>query len=301
LVNDHFRAAPEQSAAQLLVDGHVHFNECFAWQIFLDAAARNFALARAKLGLMTDAPGCLMFTESAGANQYRMLAESSALERSSGWRIERGDDGRSLVLTNERGAMIMVIAGRQIVTAERLEVLALGCVHELPDGRPIRDSIRDVVDHDAVAVIPWGFGKWLGRRGRVVRDLIESKEVPFCLGDNGGRARIVGRPPLFERAERLGVPVLGGSDPLPIRGQAMRAGSYGFILDAWRATSRPAPAIASRIRKLRQTPPGFGELSSAASMLRAQFAIRWTRRGSTQSLHPTTQPATVASGRRREP
>ena len=299
MVSNDLQRLGEQSATKLLVDGHVHFHECFTWIAFLGAAARNFGRARSILGLTAGSPACLMFTESAGANHYRMLTQRPTQASLRGWRVETSDDGRSVQLTDPGDATIIVIPGRQIVTAERLEVLALGCIDELPDGRPIREIVRAVADRDAIAVIPWGFGKWLGRRGRIVRDLIERKEVPFFLGDNGGRARIMSRPSLFGHAERLGTPVLGGSDPLPLAGQAERVGSYGFVLDAWRETSRPAPAISTRIQALKQSPSPFGELSSAASMLRSQVGLQWQRHRRTRGVRASVDTATVAARRRR--
>jgi hypothetical protein len=73
------------------------------------------------------------------------------------------------------------------------------------------------------------------------------------------------------------VPVLNGSDPLPLPGQSERVGSYGFVLDGWQPTLRPASAITARVHALRQSPPAFGELSSVAVMVRTQLALRWHR------------------------
>jgi hypothetical protein len=266
------------AGAHVLVDGHVHFHDCYTWAAFLDAASRNFARARWVRGLTLDSPGCLMFTESAGANYYGKLLDQPGLIRSLGWSLDRGDDGRSLLLTRPSDAAILLIAGRQVVTEERLEVLALGCAHEFADGRPFADTLRRIADEGGAAVIPWGFGKWLGRRGRIVRDLIERADVPFCVGDNGGRALSLPRPPLFERAERQSIAVLGGSDPLPLRDHSSRVGGYGFIFEAWQDTTRPALAMTGRIRALTSSPPVFGELNSLTAMLRVQCALICQRR-----------------------
>jgi hypothetical protein len=215
-----------------------------------------------------------MFTESAGANQYRALADRPALARSLGWQLEHDDEG-ALLLSRSGDVNLVLIPGRQIVTAERLEVLALACSRDVPDGRPIRDVLREVVDLDAIAVIPWGFGKWIGPRGRIVRELIDRRDTPFCLGDNGGRAMTLRRPALFDYAERRSMPVLAGSDPLPMPHQVDRPGSYGFILDRWSTTAHPTNAIKRGLRALTQSPPAFGELSSVTAMIRSQIGLRW--------------------------
>jgi hypothetical protein len=275
----------------LLADGHVHFHRCFTWPAFLEAATVNLARARARLGLAADVPACLMLTESAGVSAYRVLSREPSALRSSGWHVGSTDEACSLVVSRRRALphghlclessrreAIIVVAGRQIVTAERLEVLALALGDEVPDGRPCREVLREVTDRGALAVIPWGVGKWLGRRGRLVRDLIAGGcEVPFCLGDNGGRAGAMGRPSLFDVAERSGVPVLAGSDPLPMPEQVCRVGSYGFVLGDWQATSRPAAKVTAKLRELRGSPPAFGELASIPTMVRAQLALRWQR------------------------
>jgi hypothetical protein len=274
---------------KLLVDGHVHFHDCFTWQAFLDAAVANFAAARRQLNLGDDSPGCLMFTESAGVNYYQALLNEPRL--ASGWHVDKGDDGCSMALSRNGKDTIVIVAGRQIVTREHLEVLALGGRADIPDQQPIGDVLRAVVGSGAIAVIPWGFGKWLGRRGRLLRDLIESESSPpFGLGDNGGRPAMTRRPLLFEWAEHRGLLVLPGSDPLPMRNQIRRPASYGFVLDTWGATSRPAAAIKARIQSLRQSPPVFGKLSSVPRMILSQLEIRWRQRQMREQRRKTTVP-----------
>jgi hypothetical protein len=272
---------PPATAAptKLLVDGHVHFHDCFAWEDFLNAAARNFARARATLGLTSDSPGCLMFAESTNVNQFRDVREQPALMRSAGWQVERGSDDCALTLNRGTGETIVVVAGRQIATAEHLEVLALGCADEMPDGRPVRDVIRDVTDRGSLPAIPWGFGKWWGRRGRLVRRLVEDDTLPpFCLADNGGRARAQPRPPLLAWAERHGMVVLAGTDPLPLPRQVGRAGSFGFILDGWQTTAAPTAAIRSGIQTLQGSPLRFGDLSGLLQLAHAQLGLWWQSR-----------------------
>jgi hypothetical protein len=268
----------------LLVDAHVHFHECFSWQVFLDAAAANIARARRATGVSRDSVGCLMFTESVGTNHFRALADRPALAESAGWRVDAKGTG-SLRLSRSPEDRLVIVAGRQIVTAERLEVLALACTHELRDGHPIADVVRFVQDHDAIPVIPWGFGKWLGGRGRIVRTLVELHDQgTLFLGDNGGRMRTLPRPSTLGWAERRGVFVLPGSDPLPLADHASRAGSYGFVLHDCAGTPDPAVAITLRLRELRRSPPAYGTLSSTHAAIRSQIALRWHRSRATTDV-----------------
>jgi hypothetical protein len=265
---------------ELLVDGHVHFHRCFRWADFLDAAARNFSRARENRHDGADCPGCLLFTESAGAEAFQSLMSRCPAGPADGWQPQRTDEPDSILLRHADGDLIIVVSGRQIVTAERLEVLSIGTATTIPDGQPIHAVLRSVMRDDAVAVLPWGAGKWWGRRGRVITELIEARrDLHFHLGDNGGRTRWLPGPSLFQTADERGIPVLGGSDPLPLPGQVTRAGSYGFVLDDWRETSRPSNVIKERLRALTESPASFGTLSSPWEMLRSQMGLRWRRRG----------------------
>ena len=255
----------------------MHVHDCFAWSPFIHAAVRNFARARRRLELPDSSPGCLVLVEPSGGRRFVSLWNDPGAVCVAGWRVERGADGRSLLFDCGGGATLLIVAGRQIVTAENLEVLAVACSREIRDSLPIRAALGAVADCGARAVVPWGFGKWLGRRGRIVRELIDALPVPFSLGDNGGRAGSLPRPPLFRLAERRGVPVLTGSDPLPLPREERRAGSYGFVLHEWRMTSRPAESLAERIGSLRGSPPSFGELNTVPGLIRAQLGLRWRR------------------------
>lgn len=275
-----------ETGARLLADTHVHFHRCFTWGAFLGAAAANFARARQGLGTALASPGCLMFTESAAADTFREL-DDRPFFRSLGWSVERGDEEASRILIHRGGDVMLVIAGRQIVTAEHLEVLALGCVDELADGRPIRDVVRAVRDRGAIAAIPWGVGKWWGRRGRLLRHVIETESSVY-LSDNGGRAGVLPRSRTFAWAEQRGIPTLAGSDPLPLRSHETRAGSYGCILDDWRPTASPANAILARLHALTRSPATFGRLSSLPAMIQSQAALRLKGRHGAPA--PTTAP-----------
>ena len=173
---------------------------------------------------------------------------------------------------------MVIIPGRQIVTAERLEVLALGCSREFPDGQPIRKVLDAVADSNATAVIPWGFGKWWGPRGRTLLDILLSNFAPpFFLGDNGGRLGLGRGPALFAEAEARGVFVLPGSDPLPFPSEAQRLGSYGFVLPAWEESSRPVDALRASLRRLSASPRVFGNLTPVLRFCRMQLAMQWRK------------------------
>jgi hypothetical protein len=272
--------------ASLLVDAHVHFHPCFSWERFLNAAAANFAVARRQLDLGEGTAGCLMLTESAGVHAFRRLR--ARLERASvsGWDAAPASDDCAVVLRGARGDVMLLVAGRQIVTAEKLEVLALGSDRDFVDGLPIRDVLARVSEEGAVPVIPWGFGKWWFGRGRVLRGLIEGGlPYRFFLGDNGGRPQLSVSSPLFEAARARGIPVLPGSDPLPFDDQVSRAGGYGFELAGEDIpVTRPTVRIREALLRLSLQPRVFGRRETLAGFVRSQIRMQRVKR-SRRSRH----------------
>lgn len=243
-----------------LVDSHVHFHACYDLPSFLDGALRNFR----KAGTGT---GYLLLTESAGAHWFRRWRDGLT---AGGWRFEPTMEEESLRARNGVGEGLVLVAGRQIVTRERLEVLALGKDLELSDGLPLHEVLERVRESGALPVLPWGFGKWWGRRGAVVSEALGQNGELF-LGDNGGR--LGPDPALFRRARKLGVRVLPGSDPLPFSRHTGLAGSYGFILPHAVDFERPAETLLRRIRESGQS-RAFGRRAGLPRFLRDQVGMQ---------------------------
>jgi hypothetical protein len=263
-----------QLAGPLLVDGHVHLHRCFDRRLFLDSAAAAFARAAAVLGA-AGCSACLLFTESARDDAFDALRDEGA----GPWMARPSVETESFVLQRDDDARLLVIAGRQMVTREGLEVLALGTVARHADGAPIAEVIGWCQSVGAFPVIPWGFGKWTLARGRIVDGLLAAADGPrFALGDNGGRPRGGRRPRLFAQAEGRGIAVLPGTDPLPFPDEARRVGSYCFVVEDWRESERPAAALIARLAALRHSPQAVGQRVSLPRFARLQIAMQARKR-----------------------
>jgi hypothetical protein len=275
---------PDQArfSDDVLVDAHVHVHPGFASDAFLDAAARNFRRAAAELGRQNGFLGCLLLTEMGTARWFRRMRNGE--ERAGMWSFERTGEAESLVAQRSGGDdgggdRLLVIAGRQIATREGLEVLALAGDAEVRDGLPFGETLQRVRASGALPVLPWGFGKWWGRRGKLVAGALAHRgSAPLFLGDNAGRPAVGGEPPLFREARDRGVAVLPGSDPLPLPWHAGRAGSYGFLLEGGVSAEEPAGDLRRRIRELRESPRVFGRRVALPGFLRDQAALRDRRR-----------------------
>ena len=256
--------------APLLVDGHVHFHSCFDPVTFLDAAAAQFRRHDPA------ATGALLFTESAGTDAFRRFKTGSM--PLGGWRPQLTDEDCSLWLRNG-ASRLLICAGRQVVTRENLEVLALITERRFPDGRQIEETLDAVANAGAFRVVPWGFGKWTGGRGRRVASLLEDyTAADFALGDNGGRLRFGRRPALFRIAERRGVRILPGSDPLPFRQQQKRPGSYGIRLHGTVADSRPGSELLRLLGDRDRRWERYGHRERLVPFLRNQVAMQLRKR-----------------------
>ncbi len=257
----------------ILLDGHVHMYPSADPVRLLDSAYRNLTRSAFGLGARNWQLGLLM-TETHRDDMFSVLRSKSNLGH---WRISRPEqDNTALMLHRADGALIWLFAGRQIITHERLEVLATVTRTQFADGMPIETLLAQLEAVGSPAILPWGLGKWMGTRGRVLSRLIQAETGPrFLLGDNAGRPVWGGRVPrLLRMGSARGIAVLPGTDPLPLLGTEGSVGSYGFALEGQLDDRQPGAALAHQLLQLRQQPMVFGRRRSALSVVREQIALR---------------------------
>jgi hypothetical protein len=269
----------EARKACVFVDAHVHIHDCFDIDRFFDGAAHNFNVLARELAAC-EARFVLCLTETLGANKFRLMAqraESGARNgnlTSDSWQFLAGSDDRCLRASHPRHRDIEVVAGRQVVTSEKLEVLVLGTLAEPDDGLPAATVIEDALQSGAIPVLPWGFGKWLGRRRNVVRSLIRQfAGSSLYLGDNSGRSVVLPTPPEFRLAEKHGLRILPGSDPLPFESECNRGGSFGFRVDDVPVTEGAWANLSTMLQQGAGDLRCFGSLESPIRFVRNQIAM----------------------------
>jgi hypothetical protein len=258
----------------LLVDAHVHFHSCLNQDVFLEAASDNFRVASQQLALPEEPAYCLVLTETSKDHYFRQLQAATKTSTESGWTVHTTAEDCSLNLCN-KGRKIIVIAGRQIITREKLEVLALGYAGEFPDGLVLSETVTGVLKGGSIAVIPWGFGKWWFRRGRILKQFLGSRDLQSVfLGDNSGRPRLGGWPRFFILAESKGMLILPGSDPLPFPSQVNKPGSYGFVLKGELDERRPFVGLKRLLQQKTSQPRTFGRPESLRNFFVSQSRIQ---------------------------
>lgn len=272
--------------ASVFVDAHVHIHDAFRLGDFLDAAARNFSAQKDKSHGSSESQFVMCLTETQNANQFETLrSRTDALvdatnPRLDCWKVTSTEEPQSVRISHPQHGCIFVIAGRQIVTSERLEVLALGCNTRWDDGQRATDIIANLNRGDSVPVIPWGFGKWYGKRGETVMSLMRAhRSQVFFLGDNSGRPSILSQPPQFEVAGDMGIRILPGTDPLPFSREQSRAGLFGFTLPEPLDENKPWQSIRRQIINQNTEITPYGNLESAWRFARNQVAMQWTMHG----------------------
>jgi len=222
---------------EIYADAHVHVYGCFD-------RARLLAAARARAEAL-GGPLLLLLTETARDDAFRALQGEGTLAGTA--------EGRALRLPGSSLGPFL-IAGRQFVSSEGIEVLGLALAPDHPlfaevdRQRSVEELVSRVLGAGAAAVLPWGLGKWIGPRGARVAGVAGSerfaREPLFFLGDVAQRCWPWPRPRLFGGPVR----VLPGSDPLPVPGAERRVGGYGFGVEGDFDPERPAASLLEALR-----------------------------------------------------
>ena len=237
------------------IDAHVHLHRPASALDDLDQAWRNMADQR-RAGHVP----VLMLAEPSGSDVFAYLADhlSPCAEPGALW-------------YEADGARMLIVAGRQIVSEEGLEILALGYRDLVADGRPAATIVAELSARDALVVLPWGAGKWFGERGRLLGRLLAREQGGLLLGDNGGRPAWWSAPLLAQTR------TLSGSDPLPLPGSARRIGSFGTVVETAVSLDHPVRDLKAAVRDPAATLLRFGRPVSPVRFAREQLWLRFAR------------------------
>lgn len=246
------------------VDAHVHLYDGFD---FGDIVEHGQAISRD-----TSSPFVCLLTEIAG---YDMFSDFRAAAEVGGVPLIETSEADSVRLGETDP--IVFIAGRQVVSSERIEVLYMGLDPSVaqPDDRTqtAETLVRWGLEHARLVCLPWSVGKWVGTRGRIVEELVTGAafngEKRLLLGDIRARSWPWRTPAAFE----CGRVVLAGSDPLPLAGEEAYIGAYRSEVAAPVDLKRPAETLLGAIAAGADTRT-IGRRADFWTTLRTQLRLR---------------------------
>ena len=265
----------------IIADAHVHIYDCFDLDHMLNSALNNFQYISESKGYQDNFTGILFLTETSNQNKFNQLRDYTITKdeliknKLKTWNLSQTQENVSLSVCNQLDRRIFLIAGRQIVTAENLEVLALITNQNFEDGLPLKVTIQKIISAGGIPVLPWGVGKWMGRRGKLLNNLLAENNFPtLFLGDNGGRPVFWSRPSYFQQAETKGLQILPGTDPLPLISESSRPGSFGFAIQDSLNLEKPGAHIKQMLLEPNKSLEPYGRLENPFGFIRNQLAIR---------------------------
>jgi hypothetical protein len=273
------------STVTAVVDAHVHIHPCYRLDDLLSHAYANLSAAQGSRVPPESRALFLLMAECAGDDYFGALyalahgsrAETEKLSLRHWTAVATEEEDSVLAVSGQRH--LFIVAGRQIACREGLEVLVLGTTRRLQDGLPIREVLSQTACWGVPRVIPWGPGKWLFKRGRLLSQLVEEfRRSTLFLGDEGGRPVFWGYPQHFEHAARLGVRDLPGTDPLPFPHDVTKVGRMGFRIRLPLEHMRPAASLLGVLREPNVSFERFAMLESPLRFMRNQIGMQLRKR-----------------------
>jgi len=227
-------------------DAHFHLYPCFDFARIFSELIRNLdALVDVRVGQRTPSVPSdrnhetfrlAFLVENVKCDYFHDMAGKQFGD----FQIVQGTEANCLNVNKDGKAQLCLVASRQIVTMEKLEVLSLGMEEKIADGLPAGEIIEKILAAGGIPVLPFSPGKWLFKRGRLAKSLVTKYGQKLVAGDSALRPVGWGRPEIMRMA---GGRILPGSDPLPLPGEEKYAGQYGFVCQGMFDVSKPFTAI----------------------------------------------------------
>jgi hypothetical protein len=266
----------------VLVDAHVHIHECFDLNIFLNSSYKNFKKCAKNFNAQSF-EGVLCLTENSKVNFFSKFRKTAELNSNQGnsldWKFHITDEPNSIRLSRNQDEVMYIIAGRQIITKEKLEVLGIGLLQSIDNGKSLADVVELVNQNEALPIIPWGVGKWMGYRRKVISNfIVKYKNGSLFVGDNNNRPFFWVKSTIFKQAGRLNIRNLQGTDPLPFKSEVTKAGRYGFMIEARINQTKPFDEIKKKVNDLNSPLLQYGRPEKTLRFFSNQIQMQLIKR-----------------------
>jgi hypothetical protein len=270
----------QSSDAYLLsIDSHFHNYQQFNRDDLLDYAFEHLSEGARRINPEADALPVLFLADdikSTCFDSFNQAFTAHDQDNDSNWhKVSEHQDVNSVLLRKNAMQQMLIIRGHQLITSENLEALVIGCSVSADDEHQPVDDIIQAYKQKALIILPWAVGKWLGKRGQIINKMMEKyNSTDFCLGDNGGRPWIWKKIPQFDKAQKIGFPILRGSDPLPLPGEERQAGHYGFTINGGNMTELTGGSVIKQVRSELEHISEFGRQESLFRFILNQIKLR---------------------------
>ena len=221
---------------KIIADTHVHFYPMYDLSASFRHAVdhlKQLAPGAMPLLCLSERHDCHFFEQLSEGRLAVAGYDVQPLQSEPALRISKGDE-----------TPFFILAGRQIVSRERIEVLALATDALIGDGYPLSDTVKSVRASGGLPVLCWAPGKWTLERGRTIRQMIRADlQQPLLLGNTTLLPAGCRESALTREGRKKRLPVLAGSDPLPFEGEERFIGTYATCLEGAFDEARPATSF----------------------------------------------------------
>jgi len=251
-------------AKYLLIDTHVHMHKKYNLDNALDSAWTNFSKQSGDsshenyLGVL--------FIYSLRAEEY-INSEYMESRQPKAWAFKQID--KITIEARSLQKKILIKTGYQVVSNEGIEVLVQTNNADEFFGEDTESIIEKALDDKLLIILPWGVGKWLGRRGKIINRIISKYGSRIFLGDNSARPWFWRNVAQFKLAKKYKTRILPGTDPLSISGEEKIIGTCGIRCEVNKLNDYDIIDILTN----RQI-TSYGQFESAYRFFYNQFKLR---------------------------
>ncbi len=266
---------PNNNKKNILIDSHVHLYDNFDPDSFIESITRNFIkFGKLDENEFKESVKMIFLTEAKENDFFTRIEDNSLPLKNCDIHTEKTGEEGSILLKQNGNELFYIIRGRQIITEENIEILSVGDGPIIKDGLPAAEVLERIRENEQLAILAWGVGKWLFGRGKMVKNIINTLEYPLLLiGDNSARPLLWIKPLIYRKGDKLGIPVVAGSDPLPLNGEDEKAGSYFFMIKSNFDPKRPLNSIKQILKSDIKDIKNLGKRDSVFTFLKRQSKI----------------------------
>jgi len=259
----------------LAIDGHVHLYPIFDLARAIETGRKNLLKFAEKTNATEKVVPVWLLVERSDTDMFDELRKiGQKNENENGFSFEQ-IDSVTIAVKRENKRILFIFAGRQLVTAENLEVLSLISDFNLADrAASLEETIDLIGQNQGIPALNWAPGKWFAARGKIVEKAIEENESDkFFIGDSTMRNTLWPTPKLVKKAKKKGFVMLAGSDPLPFSGEEKMISSYSFLIEGDFSEKNPAESMRKILRENRGSIRIVGKRNNPFAFVLRQYKI----------------------------